>query len=192
MKVAEKVADRDTVNSIHMRTLDDFAQRAKASPEKGALLTRARAVWKKAETETPSFQGPTRLATGEKFVMRADLPSVFFGPDDSPHNPPPVQQELFGAATCFAGGILMVGAQEGLDIDELCVTVESDVNFTHLLTDNEALPASPLRVKIETKPDDPETLAAVRRIAERATRYAPGVYMLANPMSIALEVSGMK
>lgn len=193
MGAVEKVQTQDKLNSIHVETLKNFAEQAKASPREARLLTRARAIWKKAEMQTPSLRGPTRLATGEKFMMKSDLPSVFFGPGDAPHNPPPVQQELFGAATCLAGSILLLGAQEGLDIDELCVTVESDVNFTRLLTDNDTEPpASALRVKVEMKPDDAKTLAAARQIAERVKRNAPGVYLLANPMPITLEVVGAK
>lgn len=193
MGAVEKVQTQDKLNSIHVKTLNHFAEQAKASPREGKLLTRARAIWKKAEMQTPSLQGPTRLATGEKFVMNSDLPSVFFGPGDAPHNPPPVQQLLFGAATCLAGSILLLGAQEGLDIEELCVTVDSDVNFTRLLTDNDTeLPASALRMKVEVKPDDAKTLAAVHQIAERAKRDAPGIYLLANPMPITFEVVGAK
>src|SRR3989304_2668132 len=193
MGAVEKVQTRDKLNSIHVETLKNFSERARAKPQEARLLTRARGIWKKAEMQTPSLQGPTRLATGEKFVMKTDLPSVFFGPGDAPHTPPPVQQLLFGAAPCLGGSIMLLGAQQGLDIDELCVTVDSDVNFTRLLTDNDAeLPASALRVKVEVKPDDAKTLAAVRQIAERAKRNAPGIYLLANPMPITCEVVGAK
>jgi len=187
--MADKVSVK--VNSIDLETLGKYCEQAKANPQDVTLLTRARALWKR-EVGTPSFQGPTRLSSGEKFVMEADLPGVFFGPDEVPHKPPPVQQELFGMATCLAGSVLLLGAQRGLELEEVCVTVETDVNFTRLLTDNEELPpAGPFRVKIEAKPGDPQTLAALKEIGERAKRCAPGVYMIANAMPIEIEVGGL-
>jgi uncharacterized OsmC-like protein len=189
-KMAEKVTVQ--LNCIDLETLGNYAARARANPQEVTLLTRARALWKR-EMGSPSFQGPTRLSTGEKFVMEADLPGVFFGPGQTPHKPLPVQQELFGMATCLAGAILLLGAQRGLDLEEVAVTVETDVNFTRLLTENEELPpAGPLRVRIEARPNDPQTLAALLEIGERAKRCAPGVYMIANPMPIAIEVAGIQ
>lgn len=177
-------------NDVNLEALAAFAEQARTAPEQAGLLTRARAIWTRGDA--PMFKGPTRLSTGEKHVMEADLPQTFTGAERVPHRPAPVQQQLFGVATCFATSLLTVAAHRGLELEELRVSVETEANFSRLFADpNGPPPAGPLRVRVEVKPDTPEAVAAVREISRQAKECAPGVYMICHPMPMTIDVTGI-
>jgi len=178
-------------NDIDLDALTIFEEQARTDPKQASVLTRARAVWTRGST--PAFAGPTRLSSGAKYVMEADLPGAFTGTERAPSRPAPVQHALFGVATCYATCLLSVAAQCGLELEEIRVTVETEVNFSRLLADpNGPPPAGPVRVRVEVMPDTSETLATVREISEVAKARAPGVYMIAHPMPVTVEVTGVR
>jgi hypothetical protein len=177
-------------NDIDLDALAAFEAQARADPKQAGVLTRARAIWTRGSA--PAFTGPARLPSGAKYVMEADLPGDFTGTERAPSRAAPVQQELFGVATCYASCLLSVAAQCGLELEEIRVTVDAEVNFSRLLVDpNGPPPVGPVHVRVEVKPDTPQALATVREISEVAKARAPGVYMIAHPMPVTLEVGGI-
>lgn len=72
-----------------------------------------------------AITGTTRLSSGGKYVMEADVPGPFTGTERAPSRPAPVQRELFGVATCYATCLLSVAAQCGLELEEIRVTVKA-------------------------------------------------------------------
>jgi uncharacterized OsmC-like protein len=177
-------------NDIDLDALWAFEEQARAEPKQASALTRARAVWERGSA--PAFTGITRLSSGAKYVMEADLPGAFTGTERTPSRPAPVQHELFGVATCYATCLLSVAAQCGLELEEIRVTVETEANFSRLLVDpNGPPPVGPVHVRVEVKPGTPEALATVREISEVAKARAPGVYMVAHPVPVTVEVTGV-
>jgi uncharacterized OsmC-like protein len=129
----------------------------------------------------PHFEATVEFAKGST-VLTSDQPPFMGGGGTAPD---PILYCLYGTASCFAGTMMMIVAQHGLQVNRMAVTAYNQVDLTKPLGlgDHAIVTKVGLRVQYSGTASETEMQAAV----DEATETCPGAYCVTH--KIPLETS---
>ena len=130
----------------------------------------------------PHFTATIEFAQG-KATLTSDNPPFMGGSGSAPD---PVNYCLFGTASCFAGTLMTVIAQRGLQVDKLSVSAHNRVNFHRALGLGQQPPVEQVWLKIEYSGTaaQSEMHSAVNETME----ICPGAYCVTHAIPLSAEI----
>jgi len=168
------------VHNVNVQRLQQTAQEFREDPQKAKRPASLHGVWNVQEGK-PQFTAVVKYEGGES-VLEMDQPTFLGGGGTRPG---PIQYCLYGFASCFAGTLASVAAEQGVTLKRLEVTVETTMDFSRVfgLSENPITEGITILPTIEADADP----ATIQRIKELAVQRCPAVYCLTNPIPVAVK-----
>ena len=159
------------VNRINLEAFDKTIEKAKKDSESALKTLKVEGRWRLGE-KGPQFESELKYENG-RVILYADEPSFLGGGGTSVN---PIQYCLFGIASCFAATFAKWAAIEGVELEELTVTVKADLDMSISfgVADNPILNKMTLSVNAKTEASDEE----VDKIRQITVKRCPAYYCL--------------
>ena len=181
-----RAATKRLRNGIDLDQLSGMVEAIRAEPEAGTVIIRSRHRWAggfavdgRAEELENAGEVTPRTST-----FRTDWPPEAGGRDSGPT---PGELLLAALGACLASTYATRAATDGIDIDELEVTLEAPVDFGglfELAAVRPGLAGVKATVAVRSEAGD----AALEALAQSARRTSPVCDTLAGPVAIELSV----
>ena len=136
------------VNRVNLKAFDKTIEKAKSDSEWALKTLKVEGMWRLGE-KGPQFESELKCENG-RVILYADEPS-FLGGGGASVNPMPYC--LYGIASCFAATFAKWAAIEGVELEELTITVEVrlDMSMSFGVSDNPILDQMILNLSTKTE-----------------------------------------
>ena len=170
-----------SLNNVNLEKLQQSVEEAKADPAKAKRVTKVTGRWN-LEAGQPQFIGLMMFESGAVKV-ESDQPSAMGG---GGRLPGPLHYCIYGLAACYAGTFATMAAMMGVALRKLDVEAEGHFNFSRVfgISQEPALEQVRILLTVEAEADQ----AKVDEIEALAGERCPAVYVLGNPVPLAVEV----
>ncbi len=149
------------------------------NPDEAKKVNRIVGKW---DSQNARFS--SNIQVGENaYTLEADIPPFLGGKGEKPGA---LHYCLFGSAACYAGTLMTIAEEEGVDLGDVTFTIENVVNFRKVLGISEEPIVEEVRITVEVTGDvDESTLASLK---EKADEQCPGMYCLTRPIPVKTAV----
>lgn len=163
------------VNNVDVDAMREFAAQIETDPAAARKVKTVTGRWN-FQDGMPQFSADVGYPNGAQSTETDFAP--FMGGEGL--RPDPVSYCLYGFASCFAGTFAAVAATEGIELQELEVTVENEIDLSRPMgvADRPVTRGMKATVRVKSSAAD-ERLDEIRRLAEER---CPGVYCITNPI----------
>ena len=161
----------ETVNGIHLETLQGTVHAIEQEPELGKCKFRARNTWlggnHNCTTITGFYGAKQEIAHKQQFELHADEPPILAGNDEGAN---PVEHLLNALAACVTTSMVAHAAVRGIHIEELESELEGDIDLRGFLGLANDVPRgfTDIRIRFRVKADV-DNLERLKRL----TAYSP-------------------
>ncbi|UCC71206.1 MAG: OsmC family protein [Gemmatimonadota bacterium] len=172
------------INNINVEAIAKFAAQIEQDPHAAKKLKSVTGRWNFIEEDAPQFRAEVEYPGGTHTVETDFAP--FMGGEGL--RPDPVSYCMYGFASCFAGTFAAVAAAQGIELEELEVTVENQVDLSRAMGVADRPVTQGMNATLKVKCDAPtDRLEQIRRLAEER---CPGVYCITNPIPFTSRIAG--
>ena len=169
------------INNVHVDRLQRSIAEMKADPSKAKRITQITGHWN-LEAGKPQFLGRMRFESGEVKV-EADQPSALGGGGMLPG---PLHYCIYGMVACYTGIFASMAAMMGVTLKKLEVVAEGHFNFSRVFGLSQEPALEQVRIEMTVEADTDR--ARIDEIEALARERCPAVYVLSNPVPLAVEV----
>jgi uncharacterized OsmC-like protein len=163
------------INNVNVEAMARFAAQVDQDPAAAKKLKSVTGRWN-FEEGAPQFRAEVEYPGGAHGVETDFAP--FMGGEGL--RPDPVSYCMYGFASCFAGTFVAIAAAEGVELEALEVTVESQVDLSRAMGVADRPVTEGMNATLTVESEAPaEQLEKIRRLAEER---CPGVYCITNPI----------
>ncbi len=166
---------------MNLAALQGTLEEMRSDPARMRRTNRVEGVWR--VEGGPQFSAVLAFQGGE-VELEADQPPFAGGGGRAPG---PVQYCLYAFASCFAATFATLAASEGIALEELRVSAESDLNFGAVFGLDEGAVVEGVRLRLEVSSNAPPE--RLRALEEEARRRCPAAYCISNPIKLETEVA---
>ena len=168
------------INGIDVSRLDKTIQEFRNDPESAKKVNRMVGRWNPASGSRFSAEVGFN---DEKILLLADQTPSMGGAGLAPS---PIQYCLFGLASCFVSTFVSMAAVHNIVLDDVQVSVESQVNFSRMfgLSDDPVIKG----VKIELHVQSSASPGEIGHLEDMARNRCPAVFCLEHPIPIGTKV----
>jgi uncharacterized OsmC-like protein len=183
---APSQTDTETVNGIHMETLQGTVQAIAQEPELGQCKFRARNTWlggnHNCTTVTGFYGAKQEIAHKQTYELHADEPPILAGNDTGAN---PVEHLLNALAACVTTSMVAHAAVQGIHIEELESELEGDIDLRGFLGLDQDVPKgfTDIRVRFRVKTDT-DNMDRLKRL----TGYSPVFNTLTQGTNVDIQV----
>lgn len=178
--------DTETVNGIHLETLQGTVQAIAQEPELGQCKFRARNTWlggnHNCTTVTGFYGAKQEIAHKQTYELHADEPPILAGNDTGAN---PVEHLLNALAACVTTSMVAHAAVQGIHIEELESELEGDIDLRGFLGLDQDVPKgfTDIRVRFRVKADT-DNMDRLKRL----TGYSPVFNTLTQGTNVDIQV----
>jgi uncharacterized OsmC-like protein len=165
---------------VNLPAIEKFAAEVQQYPTKG---TKEKSVAGECNfADGPHFSATVEFAQG-KATLTADNPPFMGGEGSAPD---PVNYCLFGTAACFAGTLMTLIAQRGLDVNKLTVSAHNRISFHRALGLGKQPPVDEVWLKVEYS--GAATQAEMHDALNESLEICPGAYCINHAIPLSAEI----
>jgi len=181
-----KQAHDDTVNGIHLETLQGTVDAIEQDPVLGQCRFRAQNTWlggNHNRTTISGFYGARQeIAHKQQFELHADEPPILAGGDEGAN---PVEHLLNALAACVTTSMVAHAAVRGIHIEELESELEGDIDLRGFLGLDDDVPKgfTDIRINFRVKAD----VDNMERL-KRLTAYSPVFNTITRGANVEIQV----
>lgn len=170
-KLTQAGTNTETINGIHMETLQETVNAINQEPDLGQCKFRARNTWlggNQNRTTITGFYGARQeIAHKQEFELFADEPPILAGSDEGAN---PVEHLLNALAACVTTSMVAHAAVRGINIEELESELEGDIDLRGFLGLSNDVPKGFTNIRINFKVKaDVDNMERLKRL----TAYSP-------------------
>lgn len=171
------------LNNVNVSAMQEFAAEIERDPEVAVKPRKLTGRWI-LEEGRPQFTAEMEYPGGTQ-TTETDFPPPMGGQG---LRPDPVAYCLYGFASCFAGTFAAVAAAEGVELNQLEITLANVVDLSRSLGVADRPVTEGMNATLHVDSDAPrEKLEQIRRLAEER---CPGVYCITNPIPFSSKLEG--
>jgi uncharacterized OsmC-like protein len=176
----------ETINGIHMETLQGTVHAIEQEPELGKCKFRARNTWlggnHNCTTITGFYGARQEIAHKQRFELHADEPPILAGNDAGAN---PVEHLLNALAACVTTSMVAHAAVRGIHIEELESELEGDIDLRGFLGLANDVPRgfTDIRIRFRVKAD----VDNMERL-KRLTAYSPVFNTITQGANVDIQV----
>jgi uncharacterized OsmC-like protein len=164
------------INNVNVEAMAKFAAQIEQDPDAAKKLKSVTGSWNFVDPGAPQFRAEVEYPGG-KLSVETDF-APFMGGGGL--RPDPVSYCMYGFASCFAGTYVAAAAAQGVELEELEVTVENPVDLSRAMGVADRPVTQGMKATLKVKSEAPAAkLEEIRRLAEER---CPGVYCITNPI----------
>jgi len=185
-KQAQAGVHDDTVNGIHLDTLQGTVHAIEQDPVLGQCRFRARNTWlggNHNRTTITGFYGARQeIAHKQQFELHADEPPILAGGDEGAN---PVEHLLNALAACVTTSMVAHAAVRGIHIEELESELEGEIDLRGFLGLADDVPKgfTDIRINFRVKAD----VDNMERL-KRLTAYSPVFNTITRGANVEIQV----
>ncbi len=170
------------INKVDMKAFDDTVAEADKDPSAALKTLKVEGKWRLGE-KGPQFESELKYENG-RVILYTDEPSFLGGGGTSVN---PIQYCMFGVASCFAATFAKWAGKEGVVLEELTVSIESQLDMSRSfgLSENPIVKAMTLNIETKTEASDEE----IDRIRQITLERCPAYYCLTEAVTPEVIVS---
>lgn len=165
------------MHNVDVEALARTAAKAELDPEAARQPVALSGEWQVGAGD-PQFRGTISFPQGEVEFL-CDFPPQLGGRGAAPN---PLAYCFWGGLACYAMTYAVEAAREGIELEALRATVETEVDQTRALGLSDRPPVEQLVWTLEVEADADRT--TLDRLKERADERCPGVYCVRNPVPL--------
>ena len=173
-------------NGLQLEILEGIGSAVRAQPQAGSVTIRTRHRWDDGlavDGQAHEIESAGEVTT-RAFTFRTDWPSDVGGRDSGPA---PGEVLLGALGGCVGMTYIMHAAMQGIDVDELDITIEAGWDVRGLF-ELDGVPAGLSNVAVAVKVRADATRQDLERIGALTARTSAVFNSLAHPMPIELSV----
>jgi len=166
------------INNVNLDKLRQKIEAVKANPDAAKMTNRIEGAWS-IDPNEPQFSASVGFEGG-KLTLESEHPTALGGKGTRPGA---MTYCLFGFAACYATTYAICAAAEGVELDSLRVTAESDMDLTTSLGLGEKPIVQGVRInlQVKSKADD----SALKRVERLAMERCPAIYCITNRIPLS-------
>jgi uncharacterized OsmC-like protein len=166
------------INNVNLDKLRQKIEAVKANPGAAKMTNRIEGAWN-LEPDEPQFSATVSFEGGQ-MKLESEHPSGLGGKGIRPGA---MTYCLFGFAACYATTYAICAAAEGIELDSLRITAESDMDLTASMGLGEKPIVQGVRInlQVKSKADD----SALERVEKLAMERCPAIYCITNRIPVS-------
>lgn len=163
------------MHNVDVDAITATAEAAASDAESATIKVHLGGSWN-ADPERVQFSGEVGYPDG-MVTLTADFPELLGGRGRAPT---PLAYCFYGAMCCYASTFATQAAMEGVEIQDLTITVDVDVDFRSALGVGDFAPMSTFQfhVEVETEASDDD----LDRVKQLTDERCPAIWAMKNPV----------
>jgi uncharacterized OsmC-like protein len=163
------------VHNVDVDAINAAATAAASNPEAALVKMHLGGTWN-TDADHVQFSGEVGYPEG-MVTLTADFPSLLGGQGRAPSA---LAYCFYGAMCCYASTYATQAAMEGVEIDELTITLDVGVDFRSALGLGDHVPMTAFQFHLEVASDASE--GELDRIKELSDKRCPAIWAMNNPV----------
>lgn len=163
------------MHNVKVDAINAAATAATTDPESAAVRMHLGGTWN-TDADHVQFSGEVDYPEGI-VTLTADFPSLLGGEGRAPSA---LAYCFYGAMCCYASTYATQAAMEGVEIDELTITLDVGVDFRTALGVGDHVPMTAFQFHLEVASDASED--ELDRIKELSDERCPAIWAMNNPV----------
>jgi len=163
------------MHNVDVDAIAATAEAAESDPDSATVKVHLGGTWN-TDPEHVQFTGDVGYPDGT-ITLTADFPGLLGG---QARAPTPLAYCFYGAMCCYASTFATQAAMEGVEIQDLTITLDTDVDFRSALGlgDYDPMSGFQFHVEVETDASD-DDLDRVKRLTDER---CPAIWAMNNPV----------